>query len=252
MKNLLATIALIVVALWGTAVYRPAPTAFTQAVTPTVANYLPVVLRDGIETAVPPTATATNTPTATSSPTATNTATPTNTPTVTNTPTATNTPTNTPTATNTATATNTPTATSTPTSTPTATNTATATATATNTATATATATPVTSTSGDVRVTFIFADGAGQNEPNEYVRIQNFDSRRINLSGWTLRDNANHIFTFPNYTLEPGETCRVYTNEDHPEWCGFNYHSSSAIWNNTGDCAFLRNSAGTLIDEYCY
>jgi hypothetical protein len=26
----------------------------------------------------------------------------------------------------------------------------------------------------------------------------------------------------------------------------------AAIWNNTGDCAYLRNSSGTLVDEYCY
>ena len=95
-------------------------------------------------------------------------------------------------------------------------------------------------------------DGAGQLEPDEYVEIESMDARRVNLSGWTLRDNANHIFFFPDYTMQPGEVCRVYTNEDHPEWCGFNYHNASAIWNNTGDCALLRDGSGADADQYCY
>ncbi len=40
--------------------------------------------------------------------------------------------------------------------------------------------------------------------------------------------------------------------ENHPEWCGFSYGSGSAIWNNTGDTATLRDSNGSLIDDYNY
>jgi hypothetical protein len=92
----------------------------------------------------------------------------------------------------------------------------------------------------------------GRQEPDEYVEIRNDDTRAIQLSGWTLRDEANHVFTFPNYLMQPGQMCRIYTNEYHAEWCGFSYGSGSAIWNNSGDCAYLRNSVGTLIDDYCY
>ena len=52
--------------------------------------------------------------------------------------------------------------------------------------------------------------------------------------------------------IQPGQECRIYTNEFHPEWCGFSYGSGSAIWNNTGDCANLRDGQGTQIDQYCY
>ena len=198
------------------------------------------------------TATATPTPTSTSSPTLTNTATYTPTPTNTVTPTSTPTPTRTPTRTATPTETPTETVTPTLTITATATSTPTPTSTRTPTRTPTPTATSQPSTTGDVRITYIFVDGAGSQEPDEYVRIRNYDTRSIQLSGWTLRDEANHVFTFPSHIMEPDQVCRVYTNEDHPEWCGFNYGSGSAIWNNGGDCAYLRNSVGTLIDTYCY
>jgi cardiolipin synthase A/B len=105
---------------------------------------------------------------------------------------------------------------------------------------------------GNVDITFIFFDGQGSQEPDEYVQIQNMDTVSIQLQGWTLSDAANHVFTFPNFFIQPGQVCRVYTNENHPEWCGFNYGSGSAIWNNTGDTASLRNSNGVLIDMYTY
>jgi hypothetical protein len=44
----------------------------------------------------------------------------------------------------------------------------------------------------------------------------------------------------------------VYTNEAHPESCGFNMGSGSAVWNNGGDCAYLEDSLGKEIAELCY
>ena len=76
----------------------------------------------------------------------------------------------------------------------------------------------------------------------------------IQLANWTLNDNTGvHEFIFPSFRLHVGQICQVYTNEDHPKWCGFNPGSGNAIWNNTGgDCGTLRNSSDALIDQYCY
>ncbi len=104
----------------------------------------------------------------------------------------------------------------------------------------------------DIRIDTVFADGSGANEPDEFVTIHSAASVPVGLEGWTLRDNSGHIFTFPNFFLQPAQICRVYTNEDHPEWCGFNYASGSAIWNNGGDCAILRNGDGAEVARFCY
>jgi hypothetical protein len=106
--------------------------------------------------------------------------------------------------------------------------------------------------SGNVNITHIHADGFSSHEPDEYVEIRNDDSRPIQLSSWTLRNEANHVFTFPSHVMQPGEVCRVYTDEYHSAWCGFSYGSRHAIWNNGGDCGYLRDSAGAPIDVYCY
>jgi competence protein ComEC len=107
-------------------------------------------------------------------------------------------------------------------------------------------------TTGNVVITGIFHDGEGSAEPDEHVIIRNDDILPIQLQQWTLRDIANHTFTFPSFVMQPGQECRVYTNEYHPEWCGFNYGSGSAIWNNSGDCAYLRDGTGIQVDDYCY
>ena len=147
-----------------------------------------------------------------------------------------------------------PTPTFTPTSTPTRTPTPTSTPTRTPTPTPTPTHTPTLppATTGNIAILDIHEDGSGVPQADEYVVIQNQDTISIQVHNWTLRDSANHVFTFPAYVMVPGMTCRIYTNENHPEWCGFNYGSGSPIWNNDHDCATLQNSIGTQIDQFCY
>jgi hypothetical protein len=107
--------------------------------------------------------------------------------------------------------------------------------------------------SGNIQITTIFYNGVVSTyEPDEYVEIKNFDTRSIQVEGWSLRDIANHIFTFPNFIMAPNQTCRIYTNQNYPEFCSFNYGSGQAIWNNTGDTAYLMDSNGNLIDAYSY
>lgn len=105
--------------------------------------------------------------------------------------------------------------------------------------------------SGSVVIQHIHYDGSGSTEPDEFVEIMNTGSA-VNLQGWTLRDNANHVYTFPAFTMQPEQVCRVYTNQYHPDSCGFSYASSSAIWNNTGDCAYLQNASGSEVSSICY
>lgn len=100
--------------------------------------------------------------------------------------------------------------------------------------------------SGNIQITTIFFNGVVSSyEPDEHVEIKNFDTRSIQVEGWTLRDIDEHIYTFPNFVMAPNQTCRIYTNEIHEDFCSFNYKAPQAIWNNSGDTAYLRGSTGT-------
>lgn len=106
----------------------------------------------------------------------------------------------------------------------------------------------------DVRITFILADGVVPSvESDEYAAITNQGGTTINLSGWRLNagDDRQNFF-FPSFDLQPGQSCRVYTNESHPESCGFSFGSGSALWNNGGDCGYLFDANGSEVSRYCY
>ena len=103
-----------------------------------------------------------------------------------------------------------------------------------------------------VTITNIHATGSGRNEPDEWVEFRNDGSQPLQLEGWRLLDEAEHTFNFPNFLMQPGQSCRVYTNEHHADWCGFSYGNGQPIWNNRGDCATLYDAEGVVVARSCY
>lgn len=95
-------------------------------------------------------------------------------------------------------------------------------------------------------------------ESDEYVQVTNQGTAAQDMTGWWIKDagDPGQDFYFPGgFVLAPGQSCRVYTNEDHPEYCnGFamSFHSGTAIWNNDGDCGYLFNHESQEVSRRCY
>jgi micrococcal nuclease len=90
-------------------------------------------------------------------------------------------------------------------------------------------------------------------EPDEYAEIRNEGNSAVNLAGWRLNAGAQgQDFRFPDFLLAPGQACRVYTDEVHPEYCGFSFGSAQALWSNDGDCGFLYDAGGAAVSRRCY
>ena len=108
----------------------------------------------------------------------------------------------------------------------------------------------------NVEITYIFYDGlVPRVESDEYVEITNVGDQPQELTGCMLKDISEGYpsFTFPSYILAPGKSIRVYTNEYHPEWGGFSFEYSQAIWNNTEpDVAVLYDNQGREISRKSY
>lgn len=107
-----------------------------------------------------------------------------------------------------------------------------------------------------VRIDTIFFDGdVPRTEDDEYVQITNVSDAEVVLGGWKLvsiEARSETAFDFPaSFRMTAGQTCRVYTNQSHPEHCGLNWASSQAIWRNAGDVGELRNG-NTAIDRFCF
>ena len=88
-------------------------------------------------------------------------------------------------------------------------------------------------------------------ESDEYIEVVNGGPAQ-NVAGWQLSDDDGNVFAFPDYTMPAGGRCRVYTNEDHPESCGFSFGSSASIWSNAGDVVILTNPAGQQVESKCW
>lgn len=107
-------------------------------------------------------------------------------------------------------------------------------------------------------VDILFNGDINPEEPDEYVLLRNVANGAQDLSGWKLisvnpSGLNNPEFRFPSGSvMAAGQDCRVYTDEVHPEHCGFNWGSLQAIWRNAGDKAELRDGTGALVDQFCY
>jgi competence protein ComEC len=93
-------------------------------------------------------------------------------------------------------------------------------------------------------------DNANLND--EWVRLTNRGTTPVDLTGWVVKDtSASHRYSFPaGFILEAGASVTVRTGcgTDTPtdlHWCS----QGSAVWNNSGDTAFLLDPAGNIVDS---
>lgn len=106
----------------------------------------------------------------------------------------------------------------------------------------------------DVVVSTIHADAAGNDHENlneEYIELTNEGGPTVDMSGWTLSDEANHVYTFPSgFTLEPGDTVTIYTGSGSNSESELYWDSGAAVWNNSGDTIIVTNDDGeNVIDR---
>lgn len=104
-----------------------------------------------------------------------------------------------------------------------------------------------------LKITYIHYDGEeGRTEPDEYVEIKN-TGEQANLKNYTLLDESGKNYTFKDFNLAANQSVKIYTGYGDDTgsslyWC----FTSSAIWNNSGDMATLKNPSGEIVDTYSY
>lgn len=113
-------------------------------------------------------------------------------------------------------------------------------------------------TSTDIQIAHIEYDAPGNDNFNlngEWVEIANGEDTAVDLTGWILKDeSATHRYEFPaGFRLDPGASVQIYTGCGQDSamslyWC----KSGSAVWNNSGDTAFLLDPTGNVVWSYAY
>jgi len=108
----------------------------------------------------------------------------------------------------------------------------------------------------DLAISEIHADAAGDDRENltdEYVVFTNTGEEPLDLSGWTVNDEAGHTYTVPDgTTLAPGETLTLYTGSGTDTESALYWGSGRPIWNNDGDTVTVTTAAGEVLGGESY
>ena len=107
-----------------------------------------------------------------------------------------------------------------------------------------------------LEVATINADAEGDDRENlndEYVVFENTGDEPIDLSGWTVKDEADQSYEFPEgFTLDAGGTVTLRTGSGTDTETELYWGSGSPIWNNDGDTVIVSNGEGERILEESY
>jgi hypothetical protein len=86
----------------------------------------------------------------------------------------------------------------------------------------------------------------------EFVDLHNSSASPVTLTRWTLRDAANHVYTFGTYRLGPHADVRIHTGRGANTQVNLHWKKSWYIWNNNGDKATLENAGRTVMSACSY
>lgn len=105
---------------------------------------------------------------------------------------------------------------------------------------------------GGLELAVVHADAAGDDRENlgdEYLVFENAGDRPIDLTGWTLRDGADHVYRFPEYVLDPGERVTVVTGSGADTDRRLYWGASAPVWNNGGDTVVVGDGDRVVLEE---
>ncbi|MCR3884906.1 lamin tail domain-containing protein [Methanotrichaceae archaeon M04Ac] len=86
---------------------------------------------------------------------------------------------------------------------------------------------------------------------DEWVEMTNLGKSSQDLSGWSLKDEQEHIYVFPEgFSLLPGGLVAVHTGVGNDTETDLYMNMGKPIWNNGGDVATLMDADGTVVSQH--
>lgn len=90
------------------------------------------------------------------------------------------------------------------------------------------------------------------NVNGEWVKVKNTGTTSKAMTGWSLTDQDGHVnYVLPTFTLGAGKTVTIYSGKGSNSATRLYMGYTTHVWNNSGDCAYLKDQNGNLIDDYC-
>jgi hypothetical protein len=100
-----------------------------------------------------------------------------------------------------------------------------------------------------VRIDHVEWDPPGDEYEGEYVQIENRGPGAQDMTGWTLSDESNHVYDFPDgFSLAGAAWVRVWTMAGTNTQSYLYWGRDDPVWGNDGDTAFLQDDRGNVVD----
>ncbi len=110
--------------------------------------------------------------------------------------------------------------------------------------------------SGELALASVHADAEGSDRDNlndEYIVLENTGDGPLDMSGWTLSDEAGATYTIPDgTTLAAGATITIHTGSGTDTETDLYWGSGSPIWNNGGDTVIVTDDDGSTVLNEAY
>ena len=74
----------------------------------------------------------------------------------------------------------------------------------------------------------------------------------IAMENWTVKDEATHIYKFPDFVLAAHQTVTLYTGPGSDSPDELYWGETWSVWNNNGDTLYMWDSDGSLVLIYGY
>ncbi len=87
---------------------------------------------------------------------------------------------------------------------------------------------------------------------DEFIVIENRGTNALELTGWSLLDEGNNRYLFPNFILAPAAKVTLRSGVGENSASQLYWGSRRPIWNNDGDTIFIKDTKGRLVLSHVY
>jgi micrococcal nuclease len=88
---------------------------------------------------------------------------------------------------------------------------------------------------------------------SETVTITNYGDSSVNMSSWSLHDEAQKTYVFPaGFVIQAGASVTIHSEDGINTPQSLYWDSDSNVWNNDSDSATLVDGNGDVVDVFTY
>jgi hypothetical protein len=88
---------------------------------------------------------------------------------------------------------------------------------------------------------------------DEWVTIKNLGNSAVEMDSWRISSDSGNIYDFPDFTLNTGQTVKVWTKNGTNSSSVLYMNRDTEFWKDNGDCGYLKSfDPRKTVNSFCY